>query len=142
MAKFHTFAEPVTENHVAWAAYAAGVKKNPPGVRLQEVLDRTGGVYEQNLEIRENYRERIRAAARLAKDDDLMRIADHPTIAISLEHLRGIDPQTPIIIGYMLQLTPEEREQLGLEQEPEDFDPKKMVNVKSDPDKPWRISRG
>jgi hypothetical protein len=140
MAKFHTFAEPVTPDSVSWVAHVAGVTKNPPGVTIKSILEHTGGVYEHKLEMRDNYREKVRAVARLTGDEELMKIADHTEVAISLEHLRDIDPETRIEVGYWLEYTPEERERLGIV-EGRPFDPKKSVDVKVDPAKPWRIAR-
>ena len=43
MAKFHTYAEEVTTEHVSWVAYTSGVKKNPPGYPIKALLERNGG---------------------------------------------------------------------------------------------------
>jgi hypothetical protein len=121
-------------------AYATGVKKNPPGVPIKEILKRTGGVYENKLELPRRLREEIRAVARLTDDKELMHIAELPMVTVSFEHLRGVDPDTRINLGYWLEYTPEEMERLGLDRETP-FDPKKSVAVSVDPAKPWRVKR-
>jgi hypothetical protein len=140
MAKFHTFAEPVTQESVSWVAYVNGVTKNPPGITIKSILDRNGGIYEHHLEMRQNYREKVRAVARLTGDRELMTVAGQADVAISLEHLRDLDPETRIEVGYWLEYTPEERQRLGIV-EGAPFDPKRSVNVKVDPAAPWRVAR-
>ena len=140
MAKLHTFAEAITSESVSWAAYVAGVTKNPPGVSIKTILQHTGGVYEQKLEMRANYQEKVRAVARLTSDEELIMIADRGEVTVSLEHLRDIDPETRIELGYWLEYTPQERERLGINEE-YPFDPKRSVDVKVDPAKPWLIAR-
>jgi hypothetical protein len=141
MAKFHTFAEVITEESVSWAAYKSGVTKNPPGITIQSILDRNGGIYEHTLEMRENYREKVRAVAQLTRDAELMKVAGQTQVVISLQHLRQVDPQTRIEVGYWLEYTPEEMKTLGIV-EGKPFDPKRSVNVKVDPKAPWRIAKG
>lgn len=139
MAKFHTFAEPITADSVSWVAYIAGVTKNSPGVTIESILRRTDGVYEHKLQMRENFREQVRAVAQLTSDEELRKVADQTEVTISLEHLRDIDPETRIEVGYWLEYTSEERERLGIV-EGKPFDPKRSVDVKLDPAKPWRIA--
>jgi len=47
-------------------------------------------------------REDIREIAELASDDQLLRISELPEVPVSLEHLRHVDPQTRIVVGYRL----------------------------------------
>ena len=49
MAKFSTYAEVLTPDHISWKAYIAGIRKSVPGVVFAEILKRTGGLYETNL---------------------------------------------------------------------------------------------
>ena len=53
-------------------------------------------------------REDIREIAELASDDQLLRISELPEVPVSLEHLRHVDPQTRIVVGYRLDVTPAE----------------------------------
>lgn len=140
MARFGTFAEVVTPDSITSVAYAAGVTKNPPGVPIKEILKRTGGVYENKLELPGKLREEVRTVARLTGDQELMKIAELPVVTVSLEHLRNVDPQTRIYLGYWLEYTPEEMERLGLNRE-RPFDPKKAIAVGLDPSNPWRVKR-
>jgi hypothetical protein len=42
----------------------------------------------------------------------LLRIAEFPEVAVSLEHLCHVDPKARIVIGYRLDVTPAESPQL------------------------------
>jgi hypothetical protein len=140
MASFGTFAEVVTPDSITSAAYAAGVTKNPPGVPIKEILKRTGGVYENKLELPKKLREEVRTVARLTGDEELMRVAELSMVTVSLEHFRDVDPETRIYLGYWLEYTPEEMERLGLNRE-RPVDPKKAIAVGLDPAHPWRVKR-
>jgi hypothetical protein len=75
-----------------------------PGVVLADVLQRTGGVYETTTRLTPEFRE----IAELTSDDEFLRIAELPEVPVSLEHLRDVDPQTCILVGYRLDVTPAE----------------------------------
>ena len=83
-----------------------------PGVVLGDVLQRTGGVYETTTRLTPKFREDIREIAELTSDDELLRIAELPEVPVSLEHLRHVDPQTRILVGYRLDVTPAESPRL------------------------------
>ena|SRR5271166_4604606 len=140
MATFYTYAEVLTPDHVSWVAYVTGIKKNPPGVPINEILKRTGGVYEDRLEMKEEFREELRNVGRLTGNQELLAIAKLPTVNISLQHLRDVDPRTRIVVGYGLNYTPEESERFGLNRE-RVADPATTVDVSEDPAHPWRIKR-
>ena len=72
----------------------------------------TGGVYETTTRMTPKFREDIREIAELASDDQLLRIAELPEVPVSLEHLRNVDPQTRIVVGYRLDVTPAESPRL------------------------------
>lgn len=138
MAKFTTFADVLTSDSISWAAYTSGVTKKAPGVTIREILKRNGGVYVNRLEMRDDFREQLRTAGRLPGNEDLLEVADRPTIDISLEHLRDVGLDTRIIVGYGIEYTDEEGEQLGLSGKLVP-DPKKTVEVDVDPAHPWRV---
>lgn len=83
-----------------------------PGVVLGDVLQRTGGAYETTTRLTPKSREDIREIAQLTSDDQLLRIAELPEVPVSLEHLRHADPQTRIVVGYRLDVTPAESPRL------------------------------
>jgi hypothetical protein len=114
MARFSTYAEVLTPDHLQWQAYKSGVKKNPPGQALADVLERAGGAYEFQMEIPQEFRDKLHAVGELTGDEKLIETAGLSAVPISLEHLRGVDPQTRIVFGYKLDYTPEESERLGL----------------------------
>jgi hypothetical protein len=58
------------------------------------------------------FREDIREIAELTSDDELRRIAELAEVLVSLEHLRDMDPQTRILVGYRLDVTPAESPRL------------------------------
>ena len=88
------------------------VMRAEPGVVLGDVLRRTGGVYETTTRLTPKFREDIREIAELASDDQLLRIAELAEVPVSLEDLRQVDPQTRILIGYRLDVTPAESPRL------------------------------
>lgn len=113
MAIFRSYAKVLASDDVSYKAYEAGIKKNPPGRPLEEILQFTGGVYEIQFPLGK-LREDIRRVAELTSDEELLRIASHPTAPVSLEHLRDLDPQTRIILGHQLIYEGDESQRLGL----------------------------
>jgi hypothetical protein len=83
-----------------------------PGAVLADLLQRTGGAYETTTRLVPKFREVIREIAELTSDDQLLRIAELPEVPVSLEHLRHLDPQTRIVVGYRLDVTPAESPRL------------------------------
>src|ERR1700722_1620196 len=109
MAIFTTYAEVLTPEHVQYKMYAAGIRKNPPGRLLSDVLAQTRGVWEIPLSLAAEVKDNIRRAAELSNDRELLRIASLPKVPVSLEHLRSLDPQTTrIVIGHTVTYTEDE----------------------------------
>jgi hypothetical protein len=133
MATLTAYAEILTPNHIQFKAYEAGIKKNPPGVLLEDLLRQTGGVYEVQLDLPARFREEIRQVAELTSDEQLLRIASQPKAPVSLEHLRHADPRTTrIVLGHRLNYTQEESEQLRNTDEGR-FDPRNTIRIDSGP---------
>ena len=86
--------------------------RTEPGAVLRDLLQRTGGVYTTTTRLTPKFREDIREIAELTSDDQLRRIAELAEVPVSLEHLRHVDPQTRIIVGYRLDVTPAESSRL------------------------------
>jgi hypothetical protein len=137
MATFRTYAEILTAHHIQWKAYTAGITDREPGVVLQDILERNGGVYENKLDLTPKFRDEVRNVAELTGDDELMEIADLPAVSISLEHLRDVDPQTRIVCGYRLDYTAEESTRLGLDHKGP-YDPSKTICLELDPSNDMR----
>jgi hypothetical protein len=57
-------------------------------------------------------REDIREIAELTSDDELLRASELPEVPVSLEHLRHVDRQTRILVGYRLDVSPAESPRL------------------------------
>jgi hypothetical protein len=114
MATVTTYAEVLTPEHPQMKAYVAGIKSNPPGLLLRDVLQDTRGVYTTTTFLPESFRASIRRVAELSSDQELLRISDSSELPVSLEHLRGVDPAALIVIGCRLQYTADERRQLGV----------------------------
>jgi hypothetical protein len=127
MANFRTYAEVLRPDHPMMKNYRAAITRRPsryrsaeieramraePGVLLGDVLQRTGGVYGTTTGLTPKFREDIRAIAELASDAELLRIAELPQVPVSLEHLRHVDPQTRIVVGYRLDVSPAESPRL------------------------------
>jgi hypothetical protein len=123
MATFRTYAEVLRPDHPMMKNYdrasawrpsryrPAGIEqamRAEPGVVLADVLQRSGGAYETTTRLTPKSREDIREIAELASDDQLLRISELPEVPVSLEHLRHVDPQTRIVVGYRLDVTPAE----------------------------------
>jgi len=129
VASFTTYAEILTPDHVQMKAYRSGIKKNPTGLLLQGILERTGGVYALKLELPEEFREKMRRVAELTSDEKLLRVANLSEMTVSLEHLRHVDPRTThVVSGYRLNYTREESERLGLRHEGP-FDPRNTIRL-------------
>ena len=127
MATFRTYAEVVRPDHplmknkartTSWSpsryrsAEIEQAMRAEPGVVLGDVLRRTGGAYETTTRLMPKFREDIREIAELTADDELRRIAELAEVPVSLEHLRDMDPQTRILVGYRLDVTPAESPRL------------------------------
>ena len=127
MATFTTYAEVLKPDHPLMKNYARATKARPsryrpaeieqamraePGVVLGDVLRRTGGVYETTTRLTPKSREDIREIAELTSDDELLRVSELPEVPVSLEHLRQVDPQTRIVVGYRIDVTPAESPRL------------------------------
>ena len=82
--------------------------------------------------------QKVRKVAQLDGDMELMNIAELPAVAISLEHLRDVDPQTRIVCGYQLNYAPGESERLGLKGG-DSFDPRNTMVISVDPANPQRV---
>ena len=87
-------------------------RRAEPGVVLGDVLRQTGGAYETTTRLTPKFREDIREIAELTSDDELLRISEVPEMPVSLEHLRHVDPQTLILVGYRLDVSPAESPRL------------------------------
>jgi hypothetical protein len=100
MAIFRAYAAVLEPDDPAMRIYEAGLRTCPgrPGLLLADVLRRTGGVYETTTPLSPRLRDDIREAAELTSDPELSAIADLAEVPVSLDHLRGLDPQTRIII--------------------------------------------
>ena len=127
MAIFRTYAEVLRPDHPMMKNYKASLTWRPsryrpadieqdmrvePGIVLGDVLQRTGGVYETTTRLMPKFREDIREIAELTSDDELLRASELPEVPVSLEHLRHVDPQTRILVGYRLDVTPAESPRL------------------------------
>ena len=127
MATFRTYAEVLRPDHPLMKIHKAALTWRPsryrpadieqdmraePGVVLGDVLRRTGRVYETTTRLTPKFREDIREIAELTSDDELLRVSELPEVPVSLEHLRQVDPQTRIVVGYRLDVTPAESPRL------------------------------
>ena len=121
MATFRTYAEALRPDHPLMKIHKAALTWRPsryrpaeiervmraePGIVLGDVLQRTSGVYQTTTRMTPKFREDIREIAELTSDDQLLGIAELAEVPVSLEHLRQADPNTRILIGYRLDVTP------------------------------------
>ena len=100
MAIFRVYAKVLEPGDPAMRIYEAGLRTCPgqPGLVLADVLRRTGGVYETTTPLSPQFRDDIREVAELTSDPELLAVADLSEVPVPLDHLRGLDPQTRIII--------------------------------------------
>ncbi|HEU5393055.1 MAG TPA: hypothetical protein VFV73_44940 [Streptosporangiaceae bacterium] len=100
MATFLAYAKVLEPGDPAMLIYQAGLRTCPgqPGLLLADVLRRTAGVYETTASLPPQFRAEIREIAELTSDPELLAIADRTEVPVSLGHLRGLDPQTRIVI--------------------------------------------
>jgi len=127
MATFSTYAEVLEPDHPMMKNHARAMKCRPsryrptamdqalraePGVVLADVLRRAGGAYETTTRLTPKSRADIREIAELTSDDELLAVAERPEVPVSLKHLRHLDPQTRIVVGYRLDVTPAESPRL------------------------------
>lgn len=110
MAIFRVYAKALEPDDPAMRIYEAGFSTcpGPPGQVLADVLRRTGGVYATTTALPPHMRVQIRAVAELTSDTELLAIADLSEVPVSLEHLRGIDPQTRITVRTEFSVETEE----------------------------------
>jgi hypothetical protein len=105
MAAFRAYAKVLEPGDPAMLIYQAGLRTcpGPPGLLLADVLHGTAGVYETTASLPPQLRADIRAVAELTSDPELLAIADLTEVPVSLGHLRGLDPQTRIVITTELR---------------------------------------
>jgi hypothetical protein len=160
MATFRTYAEVLTPDHPVMKNYKAASTWPPsryrpaeleqdmraePGVVLGDVLQRTGGAYETTTRLTPKLREDIREIAELTSDDELLRVPELPEVPVSLEHLRQVDPQTRILVGCRLDVTPAEsprlRRRLALPPDPRMTLRLDVVVFPDNPERFWAAMR-
>ncbi len=100
MAVFRAYAKVLEPGDPAMRIYEAGLRAcpGPPGMELADVLRRTGGAYQTTTPLPPDFRDDIREVAELTSDPELLAIADLTEVPVTLDHLRGLDPRTRIVI--------------------------------------------
>jgi hypothetical protein len=122
MAIFRAYAKVLESGDPAMRICEAGLRTCPgrPGLLLADLLRRTGGVYETTTPLPPQFRVDIREVAELTSDSELLAIADLTEVPVALDHLRGLDPETRIVIRTELCYEADEgaRVSRGREQRP------------------------
>ncbi len=115
MAVFRAYAKVLEPGDPVMRIYEAGLRAcpGPPGLKLADVLRRTGGVYETTTPLSPQFRDDIREVAELTSDPELLAIADLSEVPVPLGHLRGLDPQTRIVIRTELCYEADEGARVG-----------------------------
>jgi hypothetical protein len=115
MATFLAYAKVLEPEDPAVRIYEAGLRACPgePGIPLAEVLRASGGVYQTTTTLGPRMRDDIREVAELTSDAELLAIAELTEVTVSLEHLRGVDPRTRIVIGSELSYEGDEASQVS-----------------------------
>jgi hypothetical protein len=120
MATFRAYAKVLEPGDPAVRVYEAGLRTCPgtPGLLLGDVLRQTGGVYETTTPLSPRLRDDIREAAELTGDPELLAAAELSEAPVSLDHLRGLDPQTRIVIRAELSYEGDEGAQMSRARRP------------------------
>ena len=115
MATFRAYAKVLEPDDPTMRIYEAGLRACPgePGMPLAEVLRRSGGVYQTTTPLMAHMRDDIREVAELTSDAELLKIAELTEVPVSLEHMRGLDPQTRIVIRSELSYEGDEASQVS-----------------------------
>jgi hypothetical protein len=115
MATFRAYAKVLGPDDPSMRIYQAGLRPcpGPPGYLLADMLRRTGGSYETTTPLTPRFRDDIRAVAELTSDAELLAIAELTEVPVSLEHLRGLDPQARIVIRAELRYEGDEAARLN-----------------------------
>jgi hypothetical protein len=115
MATFRAYAKVLEPDDPSMRIYQAGLRScpRPPGHLLADVLRRTGGSYETATPLLPWLRDDIREVAELTSDAELLAIAELTEVPVCLEHLRGLDPQTRIVIRAELRYEGDEDAQVS-----------------------------
>jgi hypothetical protein len=105
MAVFLAYAKVLEPSDPSMLIYEAGLSpcRGQPGMPLADVLRRSGGEYATTTPLPPGLRDDIRRVAELTTDAELRAIAELTEVPVSLEHLRGLDPGTRIIIRIELR---------------------------------------
>lgn len=113
VATIRTFAEVLRPDHVQVKAYEAGLTCGPPGLVLADILQRSGGVWETTVPVSPQMREDLQELAELTSDKQLRKMAELSEVRVPLRHLRHLDTQTRIVLGFRLDYTDAERQRLS-----------------------------
>jgi hypothetical protein len=113
VAAIRPYAEVLRPDHVVVKAYEAGLTCGPPGLVLADVLQRSGGVWETTVPVSAPMREDLQELAELTPYEQLRKMAELSEVRVPLRHLRHLDPQTRIVLGFRLDYTDAERQWLS-----------------------------
>jgi len=112
VARLQSFAEIVGTEVISGPLNDTG---KSPGRPLREYLELAKGTCIYNMPVPSVDQHRLRSVAKLTGDEQLRRIATAGTIPISLDHLKDRDSETLVRVGYKITYSPEEIQQLGLD---------------------------
>ena len=113
VATIRAYAEALRPDHVMVKAYEAGLTCGPPGLVLADIVQRSGGVWETTVPVSPPMREDLQELAELTSDEQLRKLAELSEVPVPLGHLRHLDPQTRIVLGFRLDYTDAERQCLS-----------------------------
>jgi len=98
-----SYADVFTPDHPLYKAYQNGQKKTA-GHLLADVLKETGGKYEISVILPQKFLREVATKAAETGNSKLAAAAKSQTFQISLDHLRGQDPNTTrIVYGARLE---------------------------------------
>ena len=107
------YAEVLRPDHVMVKAYEAGLTCGLPGLVLADILQRSGGIWETTVPVSPLMHEDLQELAELTSDEQLRKLAELSEVRVPLRHLRRLDPQTRIVLGFRLDYTDAERQWLS-----------------------------
>jgi hypothetical protein len=112
VAQLQSFAEIVGAEAISGPLNETG---KSPGRPLREYLELAKGTDIYDMPVPSSDQHRLRSVARLTGDERLQGIASTGIVPISLSHLRDRDAETLVRVGYRITYSPEEIQQLGLD---------------------------
>jgi hypothetical protein len=99
VATFTTYADVITPESFSVKMYEAGLRKTRPGLLLQDVLRRSGGVYEKKIRLSGELRDRgVDPSTTYVEIGCRFDVTEEESKRLSLGHKGAFDPETTVLV--------------------------------------------